>query len=103
MSVLLNFAMFPTDAGISKSKAVSQVLDMIKKSGVSYKLSPMSTTVETETMQEALEIVNKAYSLLEKDHERVYSSITIDARKGEMGRMESKIEAIESNIGPVNH
>ena len=30
MSVLVNFAMFPTDAGISKSKPVSKVIEFIK-------------------------------------------------------------------------
>ncbi len=102
MSVLLNFAMFPTDKGVSKSDAVSQVLDMIKQSGVSYKLGPMGTTIETETMQEALDIVNKAYLILENDHERIYSTISIDARKNSVNRMEGKIASIEKKIGPVN-
>ncbi len=102
MSVLINFAMFPTDKGTSKSDSVSKVLDFIKKSGVDYKLSPMATTVETETMEEALEIINGAYKVLESDHERIYSTITIDARKGELGRMTSKIDSIEKKIGTVN-
>ncbi len=102
MSVLLNFAMFPTDKGVSKSDSVSKVLQMIKESGVNYKLGAMGTTIETETMQEALDIVNKAYLLLEKDHERIYSTISIDARKNKEDRMHSKIESIESKIGSIN-
>ena len=102
MSVLVNFAMFPTDAGSSKSKPVSKVIEFIKNSGVKYQLGAMGTTIETETMTEALNIINKAYEVLEKDHDRVYTSITMDARKGEVGRMQSKIESIESKIGKVN-
>ncbi len=102
MSVLVNFAMFPTDQGVSKSKPVSKVLDYIRNSGIPYQLSPMGTTIETETMEQALELLNGAYKVLEGDHERIYSTITIDARKGEMGRMKSKIDAIENKIGKVN-
>ncbi|MCW3786344.1 thiamine-binding protein [Plebeiibacterium sediminum] len=102
MSVLVNFAMFPTDQGTSKSESVSKVLEFIKNSGVDYKLSPMATTVETETMEEALAIINGAYKVLESDHERIYSTITIDARKGDLGRMTSKIDSIENKIGTVN-
>ncbi len=103
MSILVNFAMFPTDKGTSKSEPVSKVLDFVRESGVSYQLSPMATTIETATMEEALDVINGAYKVLEADHERVYTTITIDARKGEMGRMTSKIESIENKIGKVNH
>jgi uncharacterized protein (TIGR00106 family) len=103
MSVLVNFAMFPTDKGTSKSESVSKVLEFIRESGVSYKLNPMATTIETATMEEALDVINGAYKVLEPDHERVYTTITIDARKGPMGKMTSKIESVENKIGKVNH
>ena len=60
MSVLLEFAMFPTDkTGDSASESVSKVIDMINKSGVKYKLTAMGTIIETETLQEALDIVRR--------------------------------------------
>jgi uncharacterized protein (TIGR00106 family) len=103
MSVLLNFAMFPTDKGDSVSPYVSKVLKYIDESGVSYKLNPMGTTIETDTMEEALAIVQGAYDILEPVSERIYSAITIDARKGKSNRIKSKIESIEKKIGKVNH
>ena len=102
MSVLLNFAMFPTDKGESVSSYVGRVIDMIHNSGVSYRLNPMGTTIETEGLSEALEIVNKAYGILEPYSDRIYSTINIDARKGPMGRLDSKINSIEQKIGKVN-
>ena len=48
MSVLVNFAMFPTDKGTSKSESVSKVIEFVRNSGLSYKLSPMATTFEAE-------------------------------------------------------
>lgn len=103
MSVLLNFAMFPTDKiGTSASVSVSKVLEMIRNSGVKYKLNSMGTTIETEELHHALEIVEKAYKVLEAESERVYSTISIDIRKGKSDRMDQKIKSIESKIGKVN-
>ena len=103
MSVIINFAMFPTDKGESASAYVSKVIKMIDESGFAYQLNPMGTSIETETMQEALAFVQKSHDILEKDCNRIYSAITIDYRKGEMGRMAQKINSIESKIGKVNH
>jgi uncharacterized protein (TIGR00106 family) len=104
MSVLLEFAMFPTDKkeGDSASDSVSKVIEMIHKSGVSYKLTAMGTVIETETLDQALDIVNKSYEVLEPFSNRVYSSINIDIRKGKSNRMEQKIESVEKKIGRVN-
>ncbi|MFP4025170.1 MAG: MTH1187 family thiamine-binding protein [Thiohalospira sp.] len=103
MSVLLEFAMFPTDKGDSVSQYVSKVIQMIKESGVSYKLTAMGTIIETETIDEALEIVNKSYKVLEPYSNRVYSSIKLDIRKEKSRRIEAKIKSIESKIGKVDH
>ncbi|MEA3446891.1 MAG: MTH1187 family thiamine-binding protein [Bacteroidota bacterium] len=102
MSVLVNFAMFPTDKGASVSPYVSRVLNMLKNSDVNYKLSAMGTVFETETMKEALYILEKAYAQLENDCDRVYSVVNFDIQKNKpMGRLTSKIQSIEDKIGTV--
>ncbi len=98
MSVLLEFSMFPTDVGESKSEYVSKILDMIDKSGVSYKLTPMSTVVETETIDEALEIVKKSYEILEPYSNRVYSALKFDIRKERKNRLKAKIASISKHL-----
>jgi len=102
MSVLLNFAMFPTDKGDSVSQYVSQIINHIKDSGVTYKLNPMGTTVETDTMEQALQIIQESYNILEPVSKRVYCSINIDAQKDKDKRIVSKIASIEAKIGDVN-
>jgi len=102
MSVLLEFSMFPTDKGESVSKQVSKVIKMIKESGVSYKLTAMGTIIETETMEEALAIVQKSYDILSLDSDRIYSSLSIDSRDNTSQRLEGKINSIEDKIGKVN-
>jgi len=110
MSTILNFAIFPTnveDANAEgyqgSSKYVSMVLKMIDESGVPYKLNPMGTSIETDELEDALEIVNKAYKVLEPFSNRVYSAITIDIRKGRKNGMKQKIQSIENRIGEVNN
>lgn len=95
--------MFPTDKGESASAHVSKVLKMIDESKIPYKLNPMGTSIETETMEEALNIVQKSHDILAVDCNRIYTAITIDYRKGQSGRMAKKIDSIESKIGNVNH
>ncbi len=98
MSVLLEFAMFPTDKGESVSNYVSRIIAYIDKSGVKYQLTPMGTIVETETFDEALVIVKQAYETLEIDCDRIYSSLKFDIRKNQNNRMQKKIQSIEEKI-----
>ena len=102
MSVLIEFAMFPTDKGESVSKYVSRIIKYIDSQEYAYQLTPMGTIIETENIAEALKIIESCYDQLEPDCNRVYSSIKIDIRKGGKGRMRSKIQSIEDKIGNIN-
>ena len=101
MSVLLEFAMFPTSdncrEGASVSKQVAKIIDAIDKSGVKYQLTPMGTVVETDTMQEALDVIALAYEQV-KDCERVYSSLKFDIRHNSEDRLKNKIKSVEDNL-----
>lgn len=102
-SVLLEFSMFPTSDecrdGASVSKYVSRIIDMIDRSGVPYRLTPMGTIVETASVAEALAIVQQAYDVLGDDCERVYSALKLDIRKGKSGRLKGKIDSVEKELG----
>ncbi|MCV6608832.1 MAG: MTH1187 family thiamine-binding protein [Campylobacterales bacterium] len=102
-SVLLEFAMFPTDHGESKSEYVSQIIKTIRDSGANYQLTPMGTIVEFENIDDALALVKKSYETLEElGCNRVYSTLKFDIRNGKKDRLKSKIEAVTSKIGQVN-
>ncbi len=99
MSVLVEFAMFPTDKGESVSSYVSRVIKVIDESGVNYKLTPMGTVFETETMDEALSILKSSYEALAPDCNRVYATVKFDIRKNRANRMSQKIASIETKLG----
>jgi uncharacterized protein (TIGR00106 family) len=102
MSVLIEFAMFPTDKGESVSEYVSRIIKMFKDGDIPYELTPMGTVFEVDRIEEATEVINKAYKLLEVDCNRVYTAIKMDIRKGKKNRMKQKIESIKKKIGEVN-
>jgi uncharacterized protein (TIGR00106 family) len=96
--MLFNLAMFPT-AGrkASISAHVAKVIDMIDKSGLPYKLGPMSTTIEGE-WEPVIKLINRARKMLRRDHERVYIVLTIDDRKGAKKRLTGKVASIEKRL-----
>jgi len=101
MSVLMEFAMFPTDKGESVSPYVSRIIKMIDESGLEYKLTPMGTVVEAGSIQEILGIIEKAHKVLDDDCSRIYSTIKLDIRKGAENRLEGKVKSVEEKIGKV--
>ncbi len=74
---------------------------MIDDSGYNYRLTPMGTVVETNTMKDILALVDRAYKLLEPDCKRVYSTIKLDIRQGVSNCLEGKVQAVEKHIGKV--
>jgi len=103
MSVLMNFAIFPTDKGDSVSKYVSQVLAMVRDLGYAYKLSAMGTVVETDTLDQSLDVIKKAYEILNSYSDRVYAVANFDIQTNKpIGRIDGKIKSIESKIGSIN-
>ena len=99
MSILFEFAMFPTDKGESVSAYVSRLLTVIDDSAAAYRLTPMGTIVEVETMDAALTIIRKCYEQLEPDCARIYSTVKFDIRRGPVGRMEGKVAPVEAKAG----
>lgn len=96
--MLFQLTMFPSARETeSVSEAVAKVIAMIDKSGLPYKLGPMSTTIEGE-WDEVMAVINSARQMLRKDHDRIYISITIDDRKGARNRLEGKVESIMNRL-----
>jgi len=103
MSVLMEFSIFPTDQGESVSAHVSEVIRMIRDSGVAYRLTPMGTVIETEELPDALVILEQAAAILkQRDCRRVYSAIKLDIREGKSARLEQKIRSVTQKIGAVS-
>jgi len=97
--MLVQLTMFPTGRrGQSVSTEVARVINIIDKSGLPYKLGPMSTTIEG-SWDKVMTTVNKARKSLRKNHDRIYISMTIDDRKDARGRLSGKVESVQKKLG----
>ncbi|MBL0141639.1 MAG: MTH1187 family thiamine-binding protein [Betaproteobacteria bacterium] len=96
--VLLDFSMSPFDKGESLSEYVARSLDIIDRSGLPYRLTPMGTIIEGE-WDEVMKVVTACFEAMKQDCSRISTSIRIDYRAGKSGRLKSKIEAVESRLG----
>jgi len=96
--VLLEFSMFPTDKGESVGPYVARLLDIIDRSSVCYRLTPMGTILEGG-YEQVMHVVESCFKALEKDCRRISVSLKIDYRTGSESRLNSKIERIESLLG----
>lgn len=94
----MEFAIFPTDKGISVSNDVSKVIKMIKESGYPYQLTAMGTLVEAPSVKDALKVVEEASSILEENSNRIYSSIKLDIKKGAQNMLQNKVKSIEEKL-----
>lgn len=100
MSVVLELSIFPLDRGISVSKEVSQVIEMIDKAGIEYQLTAMGTLIETPNIGDALAIVEQATRMLHgTGSQRVYATVKIDSYPDRDHRIEGKIASVRKHMG----
>ena len=98
MSVMIEFSVLPVGTGVSLSPIIARVLEIVDKSGVTYKINPMGTVLEG-SWDEVMSIVKQCHTEAMKDAERVVTSVKIDDRKGKEIRIKKKIESLEKKLG----
>lgn len=96
--VLLEFSMSPFGKGESLSPYVARSLDIIDRSGLSYQLTPMGTIIEGD-WDEVMAVVGDCFAAMRGDCDRISAQIKIDYRVGDASRMQSKIDAVETQLG----
>ncbi len=93
--MLAQVSIFPVGAKESLSKEVAKVLDIIDRSGLSYRVTAMSTLIEGN-WDEVMAVIKRCHRTMRRSHNRVYTSIVIDDRKGAVRRLTGKVEALEN-------
>lgn len=96
--LLAEISMWPMDKGQSVSPYVARVLDIIDRSGLSYRLGPLGTCIEGE-WDEVMAVVKQCFEALAADSERVAITMKCDWRKGRKGSLEGKIASVEEKLG----
>lgn len=96
--VLLEFSMSPFDKGESLSEYVARSLDIIDRSGLPYRLTPMGTVIEGEW--------DEVMAAVKRCHERVHAlgaprittTIKLGTRTDRDQGMDDKVESVRRKL-----
>ncbi len=96
--MLASFAVVPMGTTGGVKNLVAEALAIVDASGLPYKLGAMNTTIEGEA-DEVMEVIMRCHRRVLELAPRVLTSITIDERKGAVGRLEGKVKDVEEALG----
>jgi uncharacterized protein (TIGR00106 family) len=96
--VLIEFSMSPLDKGISVSRYVAPIIDVIDRSGLAYRMGPLGTCVEG-SFEECMAVVQQCFETMRAECNRITMTLKMDYRVGSGGRLRSKIQAVEKKLG----
>ena len=97
-SMLAEFSVTPIGKGVGVGDHVARCLDIVDKSGMPYKLTPMGTIVEGG-FDAVLRLIAKCHKAVARDCDRVSTLIKIDDRKGARRAIEAKVASVEKRLG----
>ncbi|MBI5056587.1 MAG: MTH1187 family thiamine-binding protein [Nitrospirae bacterium] len=96
--MLVEFSIIPIGAGSSIGDRLAGVLKIVDESGLPYKINPMGTVIEG-SWNEILKLIKECHQTVLKSEDRVYTTISIDDRKGKPDRINGKVKSIEKRLG----
>jgi uncharacterized protein (TIGR00106 family) len=95
--MVVAFTIVPLDKGPSLGKYVARVMELVKESGLDYRLTPMSTILEGE-WEEIFDVIYRCHQRMRQDSVRVVTTIKVDDREGATRRLDGKIESVERHM-----
>jgi uncharacterized protein (TIGR00106 family) len=96
--VLLEMSITPLGVGDSVSKYVAQCVDIVDQSGLDYELHSMGTIVEGE-LDQVLDLMRRCIEQVATNCDRVTCAAKLDFRRGQSGRIKSKVASVEEKLG----
>lgn len=96
--LLAEFSIFPLDKGESVGAYVARCLDIVDRSGLPYRLGPLGTCLEGE-YDAVMSVIRACQQALEADCNRIICTIKLDWRRGQNGRIEKKVQAVQKQVG----
>lgn len=96
--MIVEFSITPIGKGESLSGDVAQILDLVDKSGLEYRLTPMGTVVEGE-WDEVMALIKRCHRAMRERADRVATWIHIDDQKGAKDQIRYKVDVVEKELG----
>jgi len=93
--IIAEYAIFPTSEGVSVSRYVRKVVEIIRESGLKNETGAMSTVIEAKNLDELFDVVRKTYdAMVEMGAKRIHIDLRIDHRLDKNATIESKKRAV---------
>ncbi len=96
--MLAFFSIVPMGGGTSVGAEVADAIKVVADSGLDYQVTAMGTLVEGD-WDEVMGVIRACYERMSADCERITCSIKIDARRGPGGRLSSKVQKVQDDLG----
>lgn len=96
--LLAEISMWPMDKGESVGVYVAELLDIIDRSGVPYRLGPLGTCLEGEWDQ-VMSVIKQCHEHLARQSNRIACTIKMDWRQGHNGSLDRKVRSVEEKVG----
>ncbi len=97
MAMIASFSIVPLDKGESVSEQVAECLRIVRESGLSHRLTPMSTVIEG-TSEEVMATIMRCHAAVRSASSRVLTRIDIDDREGVSDGLVTKMRSVESKL-----
>jgi uncharacterized protein (TIGR00106 family) len=96
--MLASFSIVPVGAGEELKDLLAPIMDLIDRSGLTYKLGAMQTTVEGSE-ERVMALIMDCHRHMRSKARRVLTTIIIDDREGATGRLAGKVADVEKALG----
>jgi uncharacterized protein (TIGR00106 family) len=96
--MVVEFSIVPLGRSEELAEPVARVLDIIDRSGLPYKVTAMGTLVEGE-WEAVFGLIKDCHARMRRQAGRVLTHIAVDDREGAAGRLEGKVNDVESVLG----
>ncbi|WP_432986281.1 MTH1187 family thiamine-binding protein [Dactylosporangium sp. CA-233914] len=98
MSVLVAFSVTPLGVGEDVGALVAEAVRVVRASGLPNRTEAMFTTVEGETWEEVMGVVQAAVAVVQARSPRTSTVIKVDWRDGPVGRLDAKVASVERHL-----
>jgi uncharacterized protein (TIGR00106 family) len=98
--MLVAFSVAPSGSGSdSVGDVVAEAVRVVRESGLPHETTSMFTTIEAETWEEAMGVVQRAVEAVQARAPRVSLVLKADIRPGHTGQLRAKVERVERALG----
>ncbi len=96
--MLASFSVVPMGVGEELKEKIAGLVPIIENSGLDYLMGAMQTTLEGDS-DKVMSVIMACHHHMKTVAPRVLTHITIDDRKGAVGRLKGKVQDVEAVLG----